>query len=167
MSVTGVLPRLLGCSAPRGAEWYKMCSLAELEFLVLVEHAKKLLPSSRKREHHIALRRARVAADKAKKTAYLVIHETAPLDIIGVLKKWKHNPEGVPVAIRQELDGSLNYTDVNIWMWLKAVLPKKGYMALRQCLLDLFSKPSRWASLVQDQAYISLKGDTLRALVKL
>ena len=108
-----------------------------------------------------------MAADKAKKMACLVIPETTPLDIVKVLKKWEHNPEGVPTAIRQDPDGGLNYTDVNIWMWLKMVLPKKRYMALQQHLLDLFSEPGRWASLVQDQAYVSLKGNTLRASVKL
>ena len=71
-----------------------------------------------------------MAADKAKKMAYLVIHENAPPDIIGVLKKWEHNPEGVPVALQQEPDGGLSYIDVDIWMWLKAVLPKKGYTVL-------------------------------------
>ena len=53
-----------------------------------------------------------------------------PPDIAVVLKKWEHNPEGVPTAIQQEKDGSLNYTDVNIWMWLKVILHKKGYVPL-------------------------------------
>ena len=39
-----------------------------------------------------------------------------PPDIAVVLKKWEHNPEGVPAAIQQEPDGGLNYTDVDIWM---------------------------------------------------
>ena len=76
-------------------------------------------------------------------------------------------PEGVPTAIQQELDGSLNYTDVDIWMWLKAMLPKKGYPPLQQYLLKLFSEPGQWASLVYNQAYVSPKGDMLRASVKL
>ena len=68
--------------------------------------------------------------EKAKKTAYFVIPDTIPPDIAVVLKKWEHNPESVPAAIWQEKDGSLNYTDVSIWMWLKAILPKKGYVPL-------------------------------------
>ena len=107
----------------------------------MIEHTKKLPPHVRRREHHTALRRAKVAADKAKKTACLVIPETTPLDIVEVLKKWEHNPEGVPTAIRQEPDGSLNYTDVNIWMWFKAVLPKRGYTPRQQHLLNLLSEP--------------------------
>ena len=92
----------------------------------MVEHAKKLPLPARKREHHVALRRAKAAAEKAKKTACIVIPETTPLDIVEVLKRWEYNPEGVPAAIQQEPDGGLNYTDVDIWMWFKAVLPRKG-----------------------------------------
>ena len=44
-------------------------------------------------------------------------------NIAEVLKKWEHNLKGVPAAIQQDSDGSCNYTDVNIWMWLKAVFP--------------------------------------------
>ena len=99
MSSTGVLPHLLGCSAPRRVEWYETCSVAEPQFLVLVEHTKTLPPPARRREHHTALRRAKAAADKVKKTACIVIPETTPLDIVEVLKKWEHNPEGVPAAI--------------------------------------------------------------------
>ena len=67
---------------------------------------------------------------QSQKTACLVIPETTPLDIVKVLKRWEHNPEGVPAAIQQEPDGGLNYTDVNIWMWFKAVLPKRGYIPM-------------------------------------
>ena len=52
--------------------------------------------------------------EKAKKIAYFMIPDTMPPDIAMVLKKWEHNPEGVPADIRQEPDGSLNYTDVDI-----------------------------------------------------
>ena len=60
---------------------------------------------------------------------------------------WQHNPEGVPTAIRQEDDGSLNLSDVNIWMWLKLITPTKGMM-IRQQLMQLFGDASQWASLV-------------------
>ena len=82
-----------------------------------------------------------MAAEKTKKTACLIITDTMPFNIAEVLKKWKHNPEGVPASIQQELDGSLNYTDVDIWMWLKSMLPKKGYIPLQQQVLKLFRKP--------------------------
>ena len=46
ISVTSLLPWLLEHSAPQRVEWYETCSLAEPEFMVLVEHAKKLPPTS-------------------------------------------------------------------------------------------------------------------------
>ena len=58
------------------------------------------------------------------------------------------NPEGgVPTAIQQEDDGSLNLSDVDIWMWLKIITPSKGVI-IRQWLMQLFGEASQWASLV-------------------
>jgi len=37
--------------------------------------------------------------EKTKKMAYFVIPDTMPPDIAVILKKWEHNPEGVPMAI--------------------------------------------------------------------
>ena len=64
-----------------------------------------------------------------------------------MLYAWQHNPEGVPTAIQQEDDGSLNLSDVNIWMWLKLITPSKGVM-IRQRLMQLFGEAGQWASLV-------------------
>ena len=64
-----------------------------------------------------------------------------------MLHAWQHNPEGVPTAIRQEDDGSLNLSDVDIWMWLKIITPSKGMM-IRQRLMQLFGEAGQWASLV-------------------
>ena len=47
----------------------------------------------------MVLRQAKVIVEKAKKMAYFMILDTTPPDIAMVLKKWKHNPEGVPAAI--------------------------------------------------------------------
>ena len=64
-----------------------------------------------------------------------------------MLHAWQHNPEGVPTTIQQEDDGSLNLSDVDIWMWLKIITPSKGMM-LRQRLMQLFGEAGQWASLV-------------------
>ena len=165
--ITGVLPCSVGCSALQRAEWYDSCSIAESEFLALVNEAKMLLPGSHRREHHSVLRRVKLITEKAKKMAYFVISDTMPPNIAVVLKKWEHNPDGVPVAIWQEPDGSLNYTDVDIWIWLKVILPKKGYVLLRQQILKLFSIEGFWATMIHDQAYVSPQGDMLWELVKL
>ena len=64
-----------------------------------------------------------------------------------MLSLWQHNPEGVPAAIQQEDDGSLNLSNVDIWMWLKVITPTKGVM-MRQWLMQLFGEASQGASLV-------------------
>ena len=64
-----------------------------------------------------------------------------------MLSLWQRNPEGVPTAIRQEDDRSLNLSDVDIWMWLKLITPSKGMM-IRQWLMQMFGEASQWASLV-------------------
>ena len=64
-----------------------------------------------------------------------------------MLSLWQHNPEGVPTAIQQEDDRSLNLSDVDIWMWLKLITPAKGVM-IRQQLMQLFGEAGQWASLV-------------------
>ena len=64
-----------------------------------------------------------------------------------MLHAWQHNTEGVPTAIQQEDDGSLNLSDVDSWMWLKIITPSKGVM-IRQQLMQLFGEASQWASLV-------------------
>ena len=64
-----------------------------------------------------------------------------------MLQAWQCNPEGVPTAIQEEDDGSLNLSNVDIWMWLKIITPSKGVM-IRQQLMQLFGEAGQWASLV-------------------
>ena len=56
-----------------------------------------------------------------KKPPCFKIREDTPNDMQLMLSLWQCNPEGVPTAIRQEDDGSLNLSDVDIWMWLKII----------------------------------------------
>ena len=64
-----------------------------------------------------------------------------------MVAQWQYNPEGVPATIQQDDDGSLNTSDVNIWMWLRAITPTKGVM-VRQHILQLFSKAGQWVLLI-------------------
>ena len=75
------------------------------------------------------------------------IREGTPDNMQSMLHAWQRNPEGVPTAIRQEDDGSLNLSDVDIWMWLKIITLSKGVM-IRQRLMQLFGEAGQWASLV-------------------
>jgi hypothetical protein len=52
------------------------------------------------------------------------IHPSTPGDMVPVLQSWQHNPEGVPLPIRGKSDGTLNTSDIDVWMWLKRLSPK-------------------------------------------
>ena len=89
------------------------------------------------------------------------IREDTPNDMWSMLSSWQHNPEGVPTAIRQEDDRSLNLSDVDIWMWLKLITPSKGVM-IRQQLMQLFGEAGQWASLVNASKLLAPHSSKLR-----
>jgi hypothetical protein len=64
-----------------------------------------------------------------------------------VLHSWQHNPEGVPLPIHGESDGTLNISDIDVWMWLKKLSPKSWPVnaSLKAPLISLFSEPG-WCS---------------------
>ena len=82
--------------------------------------------------------------------------------MLSMLHAWQHNPEGVPTAIWQEDDGSLNLSDVDIWMWLKIITPFKGMM-IRQRLMQLFGEAGQWAPLVDTSKLPSPHSSKLRS----
>jgi hypothetical protein len=45
-------------------------------------------------------------------------------DIVTILLGWQHNQEGIPAPICGESDGTLNTSDIDVWMWLRKLSPK-------------------------------------------
>ena len=82
-----------------------------------------------------------------------------------MLHAWQRNPESVPTTIRQEDDGSLNLSDVDIWMWLKIITPSKGMM-MRQRLMQLFGEAGQWASLVNASKLLAPHGSELHSSMR-
>ena len=126
-SQTGRLPRPLGRTSARTAQWFDLCHATEPFFIETVEKVKRIPAAERTWEMHAIHRRWRESV-KAQKPLCFKIRDGTPADMVEVLSLWQHNPEGVPTAIRQEDDGSLNTSDVDIWMWLKTLTPIKGVM---------------------------------------
>jgi hypothetical protein len=60
-----------------------------------------------------------------------------------VLQGWRHNPEGVPLPIHGELDGTLNLSDIDVWMGLRKLSPKSWLVSvsMRPPLISLLSEP--------------------------
>ena len=120
--------------------------MTDLFFKETVEVMKEIAPAWHTWDMHAIMQHLR-EAHQSKKPMCFKIREDTSNDMQSMLFLWQHNPEGVPTAIRQEGDGSLNLSDVNIWMWLKLITPTKGVM-LRQQLMQVFSEAGQWASLV-------------------
>ena len=120
--------------------------MTNLFFKDTVEVMKEIAPGWCTRDMHAIMQRLREAY-QSKKPPCFTIREDTPNNMQSMLHAWQRNPEGVPTAIRQEDEGSLNLSDVDIWMWLKIITPSKGVM-IRQQLMQLFGEAGQWASLV-------------------
>jgi len=166
--VTGRLPRPLGRSVPRTAGWVDVCPLNDIQFVELYELAKVTPAAERTREMITAFRRvqAQRRLDNPKPDRFGIHHRT-PGDMVPVLKSWQHNPEGVPLPIRGEADGTLNTSDVDIWMWMKKLSPKSRppNATLWASLISLFSEAGQWGSLVDPRECLTPQTENLRGSV--
>jgi hypothetical protein len=168
--VTGCLPCPLGRSVPRTAGWVDVCPLDDMQFIELHELAKLTPPAERTREMIMTFRRVqaqrRINTPKPKQFG---IHPSTPGDIMPVLQSWQCNPKGVPLPIHGELDGTLNTSDVDIWMWLKQLSPKSRptNSTMWASLISLFSDPGRWSGLVEPRECLTPQAETLRGSVTL
>ena len=52
------------------------------------------------------------------------VDEAWPPDIKKWATKWSMNPIGLPCPICQDEHGLLNQDDIDIWLWLRAVVPE-------------------------------------------
>ena len=146
LSQTRQLPHPLSWTSLRKAQWFDLCPMTDLFFKETVEVVKEIAPTWRMWDMHAIMRWLREAYQSKKPTCF-EIREDTPDNMQSMLFLWQHNPEGVPTAIQQEDDESLNLSDVDIWMWLKIITPTKSMM-IRQQLMQLFGEASQWASLV-------------------
>ena len=140
------LPCPLGQTNLRKTQWFNLCPMTDPFFKEMVEVMKEITPAWCMQDMH-AIMRWLCEAYQSKKPLCFKIREDTPEDMWTMLSLWQHNPEGVPTAIQQEDDSSLNLSNVDIWVWLKVITPTKGMM-MRQCLMQLFGEASQWASLV-------------------
>ena len=84
-------------------------------FKEVVEVMKEIAPAWHMWDMHAIMRQLHEVYQLKKPTCF-EIREDMPDDMQSMLYLWQHNPEGVPTAIRQEDDRSLNLSDVDIWI---------------------------------------------------
>ena len=73
---------------------------------------------------------------------------------------------GLPCPIRQDEHGLLNQDDIDVWLWLWAVIPEHNPKeAFDHTFWPIFQQPGRWNTLVGGMSYASVTPDTLQASV--
>ena len=102
----------------------------------------------------------------AHKARLITILPTTPVDTQPLLRGWQLNPNGVPPAIRQEDDGTMNLLDVDIWMWVQVIAPKVAAPTFKWVIWKLFQQLGHWAALVCNQHIPPLMGDTLWSSIR-
>ncbi|KAF8592102.1 hypothetical protein K439DRAFT_1610710 [Ramaria rubella] len=70
-----------------------------------------------------------------------------PPNLRNTLRMAEYSPEGVSPAIHGLMDNTLQLEDVDVWVWLKLIKPKKDSLVFLQKLTELFTVPGQWANL--------------------
>ncbi|KAF8582195.1 hypothetical protein K439DRAFT_1618474 [Ramaria rubella] len=70
-----------------------------------------------------------------------------PPNFRGTLCMIEYSPEGVLPAICGLGDNTLQLEDVDVWVWLKLIRPKKDSLVFLQKLMELFTVRGQWADL--------------------
>ena len=121
--VTGQLPRPIGKAYLVNQDWFDVCDLQSSNILTLVKEARHTPHDQLTLPMHAALWRV-TDHSCAHKVRLITILPTTPVDTQPLLQGWQLNPDGVPPAVRQEDDGTMNLLDVDIWMWVQVIAPK-------------------------------------------
>ena len=120
ISVTGLLPRLLGKTQAGRSTWQHTCSLESPEFkdTLLIARAKK--GTERTPEEHTivlhALKHEKAQAH-ALRPAPFMIPPGITKELPSMMQTWLMNEAACPPAVRQEPDNTLNLLDIDFWLW--------------------------------------------------
>jgi hypothetical protein len=142
-TVTGHLPRPLGKSIPIKADWYDICDTDSLEFVKLHKQALSTAFKECTMSMHVAIKRMATQAHSTNVSLITVLPST-PVDTLEKIRGWQLNLHGVPPVVRQELDGTMNLHNIDIWMWLQKATPKKSSSMFRKSIWMLFQQSSCW-----------------------
>ncbi|KAF8572564.1 hypothetical protein K439DRAFT_1625696 [Ramaria rubella] len=83
----------------------------------------------------------------ATQTPVFEIAHDMPPNLRDTLHTIEYSPEGVSPAICGLIDNTLQLEDVDVWVWLKLIKPKKDSIVFLQKLMELFTVHGQWADL--------------------
>ena len=131
-TVTGHLPRPLGRARPVQGDWYDVCNMQSLPFLDLLKEVRCTAHSELTPPMQAALCQVQLQT-QSENVTLIKIPATTPADTLLLLRGWQVNPDGVPPAVCQEEDGSMNLLDVDIWLWIQTIAPSIAPVVLNGC----------------------------------
>ncbi|KAF8584467.1 hypothetical protein K439DRAFT_1616697 [Ramaria rubella] len=70
-----------------------------------------------------------------------------PSNLRDMLRTIEYSLEGVSPAIYGLMDNTFQLEDVDVWVWLKLIKPKKDSLVFLQKLTELFTVRGQWANL--------------------
>ena len=158
--MTGHLPRPLGRARPVCGDWYDVCDMQLSPFLDLLKEVRRtarneLTPPMRAALHRVQLQ------NRSENATLIKIPATTPIDTLPLLRGWQVNPDGVPPAVCQEEDRSMNLLDIDIWLWVQIIAPSIAPVAFKRVLWRIFQEKCQWATLTEGITPPSPLGDTL------
>ena len=146
--------------------WFDECDVNDPTLILLSDQAATVPWAQRSLAQNTAYRHVEWHWKHAARTFAFPVNEAWPSDIKKWVTEWLMNPIGLPCPIRQDEHGLLNQDDIDIWLWLQAVVPDhnpKG--AFDHALWHIFQQPRRWNMLVSGMSYASVTLDMLQASV--
>ena len=165
IAVTGMLPCPLGKTAAAKA-WFDECDIND-PALILLSNQVATIPWA---QHSLAQNMAYRCVERHRKqvtrTFAFPVDEACPSDIKKWATKWLMNPISLPHPICQDEHGLLNKDDIDVWLWLQAiVLEHNPKGVFDHALWPIFQQPGRWNTLVGGMLYALVTPDTLQVSV--
>ena len=165
IAVTSMLPCPLGKTAAAKA-WFDKCDINDPALILLSDQAAAIPQAQRLLAQNTAYRHVEWHQKQVARMFAFPVDEAWPPNIKKWVTEWSMNPIGLPHPICQDEHSLLNQDNIDVWLWLQAIVPEhnpKG--VLDHTLWPIFQQPGRWNTLVGGMSYASVTPDMLQVSV--
>ena len=162
IAITGTLPHPLGKTATAKA-WFDKCDVNDPALILLSDQVAAIPWAQCLLAQNMAYRHVERHRKQVARMFAFPVDEAWPPNIKKWATEWLMNPIGLPHPICQDKHGLLNQDDIDVWLWLRAVVPEHNPKGVfDHTLWPIFQQPGRWNTLVGGMSYASVTPDTLR-----
>ena len=137
----GKWPHPLGKTKAGQRPWHQACDVNTVEFQNTLQIARAIKGTERTLEQHTIINRMnkhKKALAHANNTPPFVIPTGITKELADTMQVWTLNESACPPAIRQLPDCTLHLHDVDIYIWLKKILPKEDSKVFKLQFWKLF-----------------------------